>query len=392
MALDPKNHVGPYGCALGTDPELFFEKNGKVIGAEKVLPGDGELVSNWRGVLGKTVLDGVQAEFNLAATFCRETLGSQIAQAFCTLRTHLKSMDGVKISFRSNVEVDREELDSLSPKSRILGCAPSMNYYVNGSGIGVDPETYRKRSAGGHMHFGLTPYRISLPNQIECVPVLDAIVGNTCVMLDRDPLAAERRQVYGRAGEYRLPPHGLEYRTLSNFWLRNYKLMHFVFGMGRLAIGVGLNQPWAGEKWKSRETLLESIDSEAIQHAINTNDLQLAKENWKAVRAFIDRYVPASGTLPVSSATLPLFDHFLKVTESKGLEYWFPEDPLEDWCNFAGGRYTGPNKPARDMGEGSVEGHGWERFLQEKVALDLSRGDQPFNARTSPVTEVRVSA
>ena len=70
------------------------------------------------------------------------------------------------------------------------------------------------------------------------VKILDIVVGNTCVIMDRAPSQVERRKVYGRAGEYRLPAHGIEYRTLSNFWLRSYQLTHLVFSLARFAINI----------------------------------------------------------------------------------------------------------------------------------------------------------
>jgi hypothetical protein len=45
-----------------------------------------------------------------------------------------------------------------------------------------------------------------------------------------------RRQLYGKAGAIRFKPYGIEYRTLSNFWLADPKLIEKVWDMTAFAI------------------------------------------------------------------------------------------------------------------------------------------------------------
>lgn len=360
--------VSPY---LGCDPELFFEHSGKVIGSEKVLDPAGLIYAAAQGSPaggsyngGRLVLDGVQAELNPNAYQCRAYLGNEISLAFRSLRQHLAGKAGVSVSFNGVVEIDKEELASLSEKSRTLGCAPSLNVYDSKASIKVNPKTYQTRSAGGHIHLGLTNI-VSVDGPMwkrrqDLVPILDAILGNTCVMLDRDPLAAERRKVYGRAGEHRLPPHGLEYRTLSNFWLRSYQLMSFVMGVSRLCTSIWYtaltNEPkfeiyGMQPAFNPMKALLGKLDMEKVARAINTNDLTLAKENWAIVRAFIQEHV-SNRDAGLDQGKLENFDYFLTKVEEGGLEYWFPLDPMTHWCNLK-------------------EGHqiGWESFLADRVSV-----------------------
>ena len=44
------------------------------------------------------------------------------------------------------------------------------------------------------------------------------------------------------------------------------------------------------------------------------------------------------------------FEFFAEVVKEKGLEFWFPEDPIEQWCALENGH-----------------GNGWETFLAGKV-------------------------
>lgn len=45
---------------------------------------------------------------------------------------------------------------------------------------------------------------------------MDLHLGVPSLVLDKD---TERRKLYGKAGAFRPKPYGVEYRTLSNFWI-----------------------------------------------------------------------------------------------------------------------------------------------------------------------------
>lgn len=337
---------------FGCDPELFFANSeGKIVGAEKVLPKEGYLATQYapKGV----ILDGVQVELNPAASACRQTVAIGIIAAFKTLRNHLMDKS-TTTCFDAVITVSKKELESLSEQSRKFGCAPSNNFYDKDATIKANPAKYLKRSAGGHIHLGLSG-AVKMHRE-RLVPILDAIVGNTCVMIDRCPDAAERRKNYGRAGEYRLPSHGIEYRTLSNFWLRSYPLFSLVLGLARLSVSIldeTLNKH-ATNWWDAESGLMQHLDLKKVQRAINENDLQLAKENWQVVRDYISQHVPKNRNwrqeTGLDEANLDAFDYFLEVVEKKGLNYWFPDDPLKHWCNT------------------KCDGNdGWERWLDTVV-------------------------
>lgn len=328
---------------LGCDPELFLERAGAVIGSEEAIPETG-IVDSYNG---KIVQDGVQVELNPRPSSCRQTLAYEIAAAFTTLKAHLQKMENVKISFASVIEMDKGQMDKLSEKSKRLGCMPSLNSYDKAASISVDPATYMKRSAAGHLHLAIGGMKAN-KDPDRMAQMLDIIVGNTSVLMDRDPMAAERRKVYGRAGEYRLPKHGLEYRTPSNFWLRSYSLMSGVFSLARLAVGVmeftqsfhaeplypGYQNPYlAGyHAFDAESELLKRVDVEKVRKAINENDVELAKENYQGVRDFISEFV-LTGDAGLVPSRLKPFDYFIHMIDQQGLWYWFPDDPMEHWTN-----------------------------------------------------------
>lgn len=346
---------------LGCDPELFLAtKSGSIIGAERVIPENG-LFGRPYGT-ADVVLDGVQVELNPSPSFCRQTLAGNISASMRALRTALQSKGDIHATFRQVVEVDPKELDTLSDKAKILGCQPSLNIYDTHATIGVDPATYTKRSAGGHIHLGLTSQIPGIGNKMmkereRLVPLLDIFVGNTCVLMDRDPGNVERRQVYGRAGEHRLPKHGLEYRTLSNFWLKSYALMSGVMALSRFSVDVLANTLLNGKGRPSQRgfpeaeaTILKMVDLEQVQEAINTNNVELAKKNWKVVSKFIAAH-HTSAAAGITGANLKDFNFFIEKIDEKGLEYWFKRDPMLAWTTI------NPNPLAT----------GWESFLSKTV-------------------------
>lgn len=319
----------PVNIVWGTDPEGFFKRDGIIIGSERVIPEHGLRVPSY---MPNVVRDGIQFELNPAAAKDVRLLGANVGQAFRLLKTQVGQIPGVSVCFDGLVEVNRAELDALSEKSRILGCMPSKNVYGD-KPITVDPKTYRKRSAGGHEHFGLYGTKVFDPRSVEDerhrqVPYLDVFVANTCVMLDRDPGAAERRENYGRAGEYRFPPHGLEYRTLSNFWLRGYPLMSLAFGLAHMAIAT-LEGVLYGESFE--DELNDVVNIDRVVEAIDTNNWHLARTNFDALIPFIVKHVPQAGTFPLGADNIHKFITFAEGVRDNGLPAYFPQDPIEHW-------------------------------------------------------------
>lgn len=309
-----------YGC----DPEGFFTRGGQVIGSEKVLPPE--------GLRRVVVRDGVQWELNPQPSVNLSSLGLNISNAFRLMAIRLREVEGVSVSFEGTVEVSRDELDSLTPRSRVLGCQPSKNVYGD-KPIMVDPDTYPKRSAGGHMHFGMNhiPELYSKASGIDhrsmLIPVLDYLVSNTLVLLDRDQNAALRRENYGRAGEYRDDKnYGFEYRTPSSFWLKNYTLMDLAYGMAAFGLSM-LHTSYTGEDIE--QEFIAAVNIDDVIQAIDTNDFDLALKNFKAIEPLIRKY--SNPTFPLHAGNIDTFLSFAHAVHSNRLEVFFPEPVLEHW-------------------------------------------------------------
>ena len=333
---------------FGCDPEMFIARDGEIVESADAIGGLGNSFWTDSGN-SKIVQDGVQVELNPSPSSCRASVINSTAQLINTLAKTVKKK-GMEISFQPVVKLDPEALAKMSEAAKRLGCLPSFNAYDAKAEVKVGKD-FATRSAGGHIHIGYKPGKTDADYN-RFANILDIIVGNTCVMIDRDPSAAERRKTYGRAGEYRKPLYGFEYRTLSNFWLRSSQLMSMVMGLCRLAVLIhnkSQRKHLRGNNWDPAAELLASVDMNQVTRAINENDLELAKLNWAPVRAFIDAHVEVMEA-GLDTEKLDNFDYFLSEIESKGLERWFPLEPLQHWSTVAEGH-----------------GIGWEAWIDQCV-------------------------
>lgn len=387
--MSSKPSISAITCVLGMDPEFFFFDNKRrVVESHMVLGGNKLKVSS-----GDVDSDGVQAELHIKSdyiTSCRANLSNYIQTIMKRLSDHLRRMEGIQVGVVNSVLIPPGQFSKMLPESKRLGCLPSYNIY-GFKPLGVDGEKYRRRSGGGHIHISLTNaarrvrdgHGKPTEHAIELVKLLDFIVGNTCVLVDRDPANALRRRVYGRAGEFRLPRWGLEYRTLSNFWLKHYQLFSMAFGLVKLAHGV-----WLSDQ-RIRTALFERIDMSRIEKAINRNDVDLAWQNFEDLAWMLQEFgfaetidtaqpgfmakfytiwakdaqdprLPRKRTVAVPygipADAIDEFVYFAQKVQSDGLGYWFKEinDPLEHWCNKPEGhtmgfenflyRYVGPQR------------------------------------------------
>ena len=360
-----KHHTITMGC----DPEFFFSQKGKIIGSEKVIPKDGLAVLDQYGnpLNSKIIIDGVQAELNPKEQTCRVFLSNNISRCFKQILETMKTKENpdLSIDFTQTIKVTKEELASLEPENQILGCSPSKNAYNKRNFISVkNGAKYYYRSAGGHIHIGNyaanNDIQRALDNPNTLIPLLDIILGNTCVLLDKDPGNIQRRKVYGRAGEYRTPPHGIEYRTLSNFWLKNYKLASFVFGLTRETVNILANST---KEHNYAKEIIKAVKRTDIKKAINKNDFDLALSNFKKIEPIIDKLTKTGEDyyLPLNSKNLIDFNFFI----TKDLNHWFKEDPLKHW--------TTPNPTAAG---------GWEDFLLRTVRSERLKEEATLTPTT----------
>jgi len=260
------NNLGRY-FRVGSDPEIFVEdEKGQVIPAYNFLGSKKEPNRTANVNYGNLPLywDGPQAEFETSAQDCLAWQVDSVQAGLKALHQLAKKHNPkAKLSIKTVMDISMEELQNAKEEHITFGCMPSFNAY-DMSGRQVAARELPFRSAGGHIHFGVG--KKDKDSILRMVKALDAILGVACVSLFAKYDDPRRRQFYGLAGEYRLPKHGLEYRTLSNAWLFHPVIMNMVFDLGRKALVFGekgMLKYWKG----SEQETIECINSCNVKKA-----------------------------------------------------------------------------------------------------------------------------
>ena len=209
------------GFLFGADPELFvLDETGRPVSAEGLLPGtknDPFPVED-----GAIQVDGMAAEFNIDPVSNFEDFNTKIVSVMGQLRRMLPK--GYSLSAVPAVEFDEEVWDSSPAIAKMLGC--SADFHAWTGRISPPPKASgrpRLRTAAGHLHIGWTDDadlgdENHTRNCRGLVKQLDWYLGAWSLQKDPDPT---RRLLYGKAGAMRYKPYGVEYRVLSNFWLKD---------------------------------------------------------------------------------------------------------------------------------------------------------------------------
>jgi hypothetical protein len=192
-----------------------------------------------------------------------------------TLQLLRKKYPKGKLSVKTTFDIPHDRLLNDDKRYVQFGCTPSKSVYGE-KFPDVDATTIPFRSAGGHLHFSMPHTHVT-----AAVKELDRILGVICVSLFQYYDDPRRRLLYGRAGEYRLPKYGMEYRTLSNAWLIHPATAHFVYEIGRRCIGLSYKGGWG--YWKT--------DEDEVRKCINECDVSLShkilNENKDALKLLV---------------------------------------------------------------------------------------------------------
>jgi hypothetical protein len=250
---------GRLGGFIGTDPEIFaVDEKGELIPAFEFLGPKKNNTRYW---------DGYQAEFTVQAGECMAHFVDRIQYQLRDMLKDLRKLNPkASLSMKNTFDISPERLKTDKPEYVNFGCHPSFNVYDEEK-IAVEGKDVPFRSAGGHLHFSLSAKgKERIP---KIVKELDRVLGVISVSLFQYYDDPRRRMFYGKAGEYRTPPHGLEYRVLSNAWLCHPVMAHFTFELARKVIGSVVNGNQSVPNW--------DITEEEARLCINTCDVGMAQ-------------------------------------------------------------------------------------------------------------------
>lgn len=244
----------------GTDPELAYVSRidgsiipfGTVVNEVKsilnreVIPGH-DVKGDRILIEGKNSLyvDGASLELNVKPSSSTEVVIQNLRR---TLRVaaQIARFTNYKLVVNPSIPINSQQIENGGVALTVFGCDPDESIYLDK----VDPATIDAklcfyRYFGGHLHSSKRNIARGDYNKIlwyaknihHIVLAHDLLVGTSDVILSQEfnEECKIRRNVYGRAGRYRIQPYGgMEYRTPSNLWLNSPELARFMFNMVKL--------------------------------------------------------------------------------------------------------------------------------------------------------------
>ena len=207
--------------AIGSDIEFVFTRGGipvsaiGKIGGSKLHP---LLVEN-----GNLQEDNVLPEIAVDPAYSPEEFAHNINHVRQQL-DYIGNQFGLIHEIRSSVHFPEIELDH--PLAKEFGCDPDINAYTGVINEVNAADAGNLRTCGGHVHVSYSEKDDWDTSRQELIQWMDVFLGLPSVLIDKDK---ERRTLYGKAGAYRHKEYGVEYRSLSNFWVQSDEMIKWVY-------------------------------------------------------------------------------------------------------------------------------------------------------------------
>lgn len=252
---------------FGSDPEFMVTKDGKYFNAAGLVQGDAERRINIKG--HEFYFDNVMAECAVKPGSTRKEVIDNFREC---LAIYADMVRPFKLHIQGSQEYSREQIElwpswmdptkEECPPGLKVGCSPDWCAYAMKM---MDPpkaimQNGSLRSCGGHIHLGAPIAQNQTPDSIRVIYMLDLFLGIPSLWLDTDPTAARRRSLYGQAGRFRPKDYGLEYRSLSNFWLANPELVGLIYDLCEFALEF-VESGKAGKMWEFDEEVFFSSEN-----------------------------------------------------------------------------------------------------------------------------------
>ena len=246
---------------IGSDPEVFLRNpiTGLHVSSIGLIGGSKSKPRTLERSGFALQEDNVAVEFNIPPA---ETLQAFVESIEWSVKRIEKEVEplGLKVDISAAVNFPEDQL--AHPSARLAGCDPDYNAWTRT----INPRPHVSggslRTGAGHVHIGVGKPTPKFTRE-TLVKACDLFLGVPSVILDMDTM---RKALYGKAGAFRPTSYGLEYRVLSNFWLREKQLIEWVYTQTHRAVQ-------AANEW-SEKTFNDLEDT--ITRAINNSDHQLA--------------------------------------------------------------------------------------------------------------------
>ncbi len=219
---------------MGADPEFFVKDQfGRFRSAHGLVPGTKE--EPFKVPKGAIQVDGMALEFNIDPAATEDEFVTNISTVIGEMRKAVP--DRFSFEFVPSVKFHGNHMRAQPEAATEMGCQPDFDSYTMADNPRPNGAT-TLRTASGHIHIGFCDGADPLdPDHIRRCAVLakhlDLFLGIRSLEWDTDQT---RRTLYGKAGAIRIKPYGLEYRVLSNAWLKDEKLVRFVYKQTKACI------------------------------------------------------------------------------------------------------------------------------------------------------------
>lgn len=206
--------------SIGSDPELFITKDGKIISAEGIIGGTKAEPRSLSREGFFVQEDNIMAEFNIPPSLTIDSFISNMNEGLKLVKSVLPDAS-YDILVKASSEVDPKFLNT--EQAQMFGCDKDFDCWSEDINDTPDPNT-NLRTCGGHVHIGYETEDID--TSFLLAKYLDLTLSIPSLILDEDE---RRKTMYGKAGAMRFKHYGLEYRSLSNFWINKDDMLRFVF-------------------------------------------------------------------------------------------------------------------------------------------------------------------
>lgn len=248
---------------LGCDPEIFcLDRNNNFRSAIDTFGGTKEeprpLLELGEGFCVQE--DNVALEFNIPPSESSEVFIKNINRVVAHLASIAGDSFDLHFSKESGVLFPEDQLIDI--RALEFGCDPDFNAWTGKANPRPAAGDFRLRSAGGHVHVGIED-KLSKRDKCRIAQLMDLHLGVPSVLMDNGTL---RKELYGKAGAMRFKPYGLEYRTLSNFWVFSDTLNKWVWDATERAL----------DDYKKGYDVSDM--QELITSTINSNNVRVASQ------------------------------------------------------------------------------------------------------------------
>ncbi len=245
---------------VGADPEVFLASGDKFVSAIGLVNGTKENPKYF----GDNIFlqeDNVALEFSFKPATNKFELIHFIGMGLIKIEEVAKE-HGLDVAVVPSAIFEEDQL--LHPNAMMFGCTPDFDAWKKQMNNAPNPMINPGlRSAGGHIHIGYD--EPTEETNLLIIKAMDLFIGVPSLEIDTDQ---RRRQLYGKAGCFRHKKYGVEYRTLSNFWIKDQETVSWIYDQILKAIEF-INDDQA--------YLLDNYE-EKILKAINNNDLEAQEE------------------------------------------------------------------------------------------------------------------